>query len=152
MEPICALALCLLLSLCSATSPQKPPTLTPLNCNETNSQVGLATDLINEKRREGFVIRPVRTLSIFEQQVNDIHCSKSKSILCLFRYIFWSKAQIDIWWLSRLPTSEAPCYNIAVAGTSVINTWNKTFQNLVVDFDLNGGPWQNGPLLHSYGS
>ncbi|XP_077344004.1 fetuin-B-like [Lithobates pipiens] len=72
MEQICALALCLLLSLCSATSPPKIPILTPLNCNETNALVGLATDLINEDRDGGFLIKPFRTRSIFEQKVEKI--------------------------------------------------------------------------------
>ncbi|KAM5165145.1 uncharacterized protein ACMZJ9_007577 [Mantella aurantiaca] len=72
MDRVCALALCLLLSLCSARSPPKLPILTPLNCNETNSQVGLAVDLINEDREDGFIIKPTRTKSIFEQKLSNV--------------------------------------------------------------------------------
>ncbi|XP_018422589.1 PREDICTED: fetuin-B-like [Nanorana parkeri] len=71
MERVCALALCMLLSLCSATSPPINPILTPLNCNETK-HAELAADLINEDRDKGFLIRPFRTKSVYEQKLENV--------------------------------------------------------------------------------
>ncbi|XP_068137212.1 fetuin-B-like [Hyperolius riggenbachi] len=68
MGRVCALVVCFLVSLCSATSPPKPlPILTPLNCNESTVQTDISMDLINEHREEGFALRPVRTKAIYEQ-------------------------------------------------------------------------------------
>ncbi|XP_063772428.1 histidine-rich glycoprotein-like [Pseudophryne corroboree] len=68
MEPVYVLALCVLVSLCSATSPPPPPKLTPLNCNETKLQTNIAADLINEHRDEGFVLRPLRINSAYQRE------------------------------------------------------------------------------------
>ncbi|XP_075058328.1 fetuin-B-like [Mixophyes fleayi] len=67
MEQICALALCLLVSLCSARSPVLPSVI-PLDCNATQVLPDLAVDLINEDRDEGFVLKPVRIKSVFQQE------------------------------------------------------------------------------------
>ncbi|XP_063772427.1 fetuin-B-like [Pseudophryne corroboree] len=72
MEPVYVLALCVLVSLCSATSPPPPPKLTPLNCNETQLQTEIAADLINERRDEGFVLRPFRINSAYQRESSKI--------------------------------------------------------------------------------
>ncbi|XP_066446202.1 fetuin-B-like [Eleutherodactylus coqui] len=70
MEQLFVVAL--LVSLCSATSPPFPSKI-PLNCNETEFEIGVAMDLINEERDEGFVLKPVRTVSVIQQQSEKVH-------------------------------------------------------------------------------
>ncbi|XP_073531107.1 fetuin-B-like [Phyllobates terribilis] len=56
-----------LVSLCSATSPPHP-SLISVNCNATEVQANLAVDLINEDRKDGFLFRPARIESVFQQE------------------------------------------------------------------------------------
>ncbi|XP_075058330.1 fetuin-B-like [Mixophyes fleayi] len=72
MKQICALALFLLVSLCSARSPPLLPSVIPLDCNATQIQSDLAVDLINEDRDEGFVFKPIRIKSVFQQESTKI--------------------------------------------------------------------------------
>ncbi|KAG8581402.1 hypothetical protein GDO81_007658 [Engystomops pustulosus] len=65
MERILVVAL--LVTLCTATSPPFP-NIIPLDCNATQIQTDLAVDLINKERNEGFVLRPVRVESVFQQE------------------------------------------------------------------------------------
>lgn len=57
----------LLVALCSATSPPFP-NIIALDCNETLFETDVAMNLINEHRDEGFVFRPVRIKSVFQQE------------------------------------------------------------------------------------
>lgn len=67
----------LLVSLCSATSPPFPSVI-PLDCNETQAQTEVAINLINEDRDEGFVFKPVRVRSVFQQNVSNYHIVMTK--------------------------------------------------------------------------
>ncbi|XP_053315101.1 fetuin-B-like [Spea bombifrons] len=63
----CILILFALISLCSARSPPFP-NIIPVDCNATEFEAGVALDLINDARDEGFVLKPFRVVDAFRQE------------------------------------------------------------------------------------
>uniref|UniRef100_A0A1B8Y3L2 Fetuin B n=1 Tax=Xenopus tropicalis TaxID=8364 RepID=A0A1B8Y3L2_XENTR len=68
MERLCILVLCVLVPLCRAESPLSP-VVTPIDCNATEFEAGVALDLINEDRSNGFVFKPLHVVEVHEQEV-----------------------------------------------------------------------------------
>ncbi|XP_063298806.1 fetuin-B-like [Pelobates fuscus] len=69
MEKACALILFALIYFCDARSPPRPRSNPiPLDCNATETEAGLALDLINEVRDGGFVLKPFRVVRAYEQK------------------------------------------------------------------------------------
>ncbi|KAM8953115.1 fetuin-B-like [Pelodytes ibericus] len=68
MKTVCACILFVLVSLCNARSEPHPAPPVPVDCNATDTEAGLALDLINEDREEGFVLKPFRVVEAFRQE------------------------------------------------------------------------------------
>ncbi|KAM8953116.1 fetuin-B-like [Pelodytes ibericus] len=71
MKTVCAFIICVIVSLCNARSeprPVRPAPPIPVDCNATDTEAGLALDLINEDRDEGFVLKPFRVVEAFRQE------------------------------------------------------------------------------------
>ncbi|KAM4771115.1 fetuin-B-like [Rhinophrynus dorsalis] len=72
MERICAFVLLVFVSLCNADSPTFPNVI-PLDCNATESEAGVALDLINEHRDQGFAFKLLRVVRAYRQESKKSH-------------------------------------------------------------------------------